>query len=120
LNKMNGLFVNEPGDFSFNITIMRKTAFVGLLITLFVNLQATAQDTVRVSLEEFIEKGTEYAGQLKYEQQKINLAENKVVQVQSKRYLPKFELSTQHGIVPGVISQRSDLDPDEYYLDPNL
>src|SRR5699024_10401722 len=31
-----------------------------------------------------------------------------------------FELSTQHGIVPGVISQRGDLDPDEYYLDPNL
>src|SRR5699024_9296868 len=120
LNKIKRLFGRESNDFSFNITIMRKTALVGLLLTLFVNLQATAQDTVRVSLEEFIEKGTEYAGQLKYEQQKVNLAENKVVQVQSKRYLPVFELSTQHGIVPGVISQRGALDPDEYYLDPNL
>ena len=99
---------------------MKKFTFVFIAIILILTYQSVAQDTVRVSLKEFIKKGTEHAGQLKYERKKVDLAQNEVSQVNSKRYLPKFELSTQHGIVPGVISQRDDLSPSEYYLDPNL
>ncbi|MCW9707368.1 TolC family protein [Fodinibius salsisoli] len=99
---------------------MKKLTFVFLLSFFCVVHQAAAQDTVRVSLQQFIERGIEHAGQLKYERQKINLAENQVSQVNSQRYLPRLEISTQHGVVPGVVSQRGDLSENEYYLDPNL
>lgn len=79
-----------------------------------------AQDTVKVSLVNFIEEGLENSGQIDFAKQAVNLAENKVNQVNSKRYLPTFELRTQHGLVPGVESEREDLDPNAYYLDPNL
>jgi len=80
----------------------------------------SAQDTVKVSLQEFIEIGVNNSGQLDFEQQKVSLAENRISQAQNQRYLPRFELSTQHGLVPGVKSNVEGLDPSEFYLDPNL
>lgn len=84
-----------------------------------------AQDTVKVSLAEFIQRGIEHSGQVKYERQDVNLAENQVNEARSKRFLPKFDLSTQHGLIPGVVSDSvrpngTKLPKDEYYLDPNL
>lgn len=99
---------------------MKKYTFILLTCLLGCPLFTVAQDTVRVSLQQFIERGLENSGQLSYEKQKVNLADNKIKQARSKRFLPKFELNTQHGVVPGVKSQREDLEPDEYYLDPNL
>lgn len=96
---------------------------VRLLVIVFVVALprwANAQDTVKVSLQSFIKQGIQNSGQVDYERQKVNLAENQVDQARSERYLPKFELNTQHGIVPGVVSQRDDLSKNEYYLDPNL
>ncbi|MDZ7773421.1 MAG: TolC family protein [Balneolaceae bacterium] len=81
---------------------------------------ATAQDTLSVSLQEFIRQGTENSGQLEFEQEKVRLANNRIDQARSQRYLPRFELNTQHGVVPGVKSDRTDLSENEYYLDPNL
>jgi len=98
---------------------MKKKALLGLLLTLAVSIPVYAQDTVRVTMKEFVEKGVENAGKLKFEHKKIDLAHNKVNKVNNQRYLPKFELSTQHGLVPGVKSN-TDLSPDEYYLDPDL
>lgn len=80
----------------------------------------SAQDTVSVSLQEFIEIGIKNSGQLDFEQQKVSLAENRISQAQNQRYLPRFELTTQHGLVPGVKSNVEGLDPGEYYLDPDL
>lgn len=99
---------------------MKKYTFILLTCLLGCPLFTVAQDTVSVSLQQFIERGLENSGQLSYEKQKVNLADNKIKQARSKRFLPKFELNTQHGVVPGVKSQREDLEPDEYYLDPNL
>lgn len=79
-----------------------------------------AQDTVKVSLQEFIETGVNNSGQLDFERQKVSLAQNRIDKAQSRRYLPKVELTTQHGLVPGVKSNVAGLDPDEYYLDPDL
>lgn len=78
------------------------------------------QDTVEVSLQEFIKKGVENSEKINYEEQKVRLAENKVKQARSQRILPRFELSTQHGVVPGVESDVPGIAEDEYYLDPNL
>ncbi|SHE40252.1 Outer membrane protein TolC [Fodinibius roseus] len=98
---------------------MKKYIVVLSLFLLGCPLGTYAQDTVRVSLQEFIDRGMKNAGQLKYERQKVNIAENQVSQANAKRYLPEFNLSTQHGVVPGVTSN-TDLSEDEYYLDPDL
>jgi len=94
-----------------------------ILLGVFLTVTAStlsAQDTVKVSLQEFIEIGVNNSGQLDFEQQKVSLAENRISQAQNQRYLPRFELSTQHGLVPGVKSNVEGLDPSEFYLDPNL
>ena len=93
-----------------------------LLCTLLVlcTSSLSAQDTVKVSLQEFIEIGVDNSGQLDFEKQKVSLAENKISQAQNQRYLPRFELSTQHGLIPGVRSNVEGLDPNEFYLDPDL
>ena len=103
---------------------MKQTAAIILTITLLMGLaglpEAAAQDTVQVSLKEFVETGLKNSGQMAFEREKINLADNRISQARSLRYLPRFELSTQHGLVPGVKSNRQDLARDELYLDPNL
>lgn len=103
-----------------NTIAMKKNALICLGLVLLIPFTTIAQDTVRVSLQSFITQGLENSGKISYEKQKVNLAENQVDQARAKRYLPTFELNTQHGVVPGVKSQRSDLSPGEYYLDPNL
>lgn len=92
---------------------------ISYLLTLIVPPVASAQDTLQISLGEFIEKGLDNSGQVDYERQNVNLAENKINQARAQRFLPKFELNTQHGTVPGVTSN-TDLPKDEWYLDPNL
>lgn len=96
-----------------------RIILLGALLVVF-SSSALAQDTLKVSLKEFIEIGVKNSGQLDFEKQKVNLAENRISQAQNKRYLPKFELSTQHGLIPGVRSNVEGLDPNEFYLDPNL
>mgnify|MGYP006288789289 CR=1 FL=1 len=112
--------VGRTNTYYTNTFTMKKKTFVLLAFLFSLPIATIAQDTVRVSLQTFIERGLENSGQVSFEKQKVNLADNKVNQARSQRFLPRFELNTQHGIVPGVISQRDDLSKGEYYLDPNL
>src|SRR5699024_6240751 len=96
-----------------------KIIFVGLL-SVDASCAAYGQDTVKVSLNESVSNGRKHAGQVKAKKQDVRLAGSRVHQVKSKRFLPSFTLDTKHGIIPGVKSNRSDLSPNEYYLDPNL
>ncbi len=98
---------------------MKKYISALLFFFFLLPMISVGQDTVKVSLESFIERGIENSGQIEYEQRKVSLANNQIDQAQAKRYLPKFELSTQHGVVPGVRSQ-TNLPEDEFYLDPEL
>lgn len=93
--------------------------FCVLLVLLLLPFYVNAQDTVEVSLKTFIERGIENSGQIKYEEEKVNMAQNQIKEARSNRFLPNFELNTQHGVVPGVKSNTT-LPEDEYYLDPNL
>lgn len=86
----------------------------------FLSQGAGAQDTVRVSLQEFMKAGINNSGQIDFERQKVSLAENRIDQANAQRFLPQFELNTQHGLVPGVRSNVPGLDPNEFYLDPDL
>jgi outer membrane protein TolC len=98
-----------------------KSLFLFSLIALHFLLEASAQDTLSINLSEFIERGLERSGQVAYEGRAVDLAQNRASQAQSQRFFPRFELNTQHGVVPGVRTN----DPDQFgrgqlYLDPNL
>jgi len=97
------------------------SAFIALLfISLGTSSVSNAQDTVRVSLPEFVVKGLNRSGQAAYLNNSVDLAANRADQARNQRILPSINLSTQHGVIPGVVSQRDDLSPGEFYLDPNL
>lgn len=91
-----------------------------LFLLFFISKPAVAQDTLSITLPEFLEKGLHNSGQVAYEGGKVDLAENRVRTAKAQRIFPHLELNTQHGVVPGVVSQRDDLSEGEYYLDPNL
>lgn len=76
-----------------------KTLISCLLFLLFAQV-AVAQDTVKVSLEEFIEMGMANSFEVDANRQDVLLAKNRIKQVQDKRYLPEFTLQTAHGLVP--------------------
>jgi outer membrane protein TolC len=99
--------------------MLRKVLFIGILCLGLSNI-ARAQDTVKVSLQQFIQKGFGHASQVDAEKQNVKLAKNRIKQIRGKRFIPSFTLDTQHGIIPGVKSNRKDLSPNEYYLDPHL
>jgi outer membrane protein TolC len=98
---------------------MKKHICVSLIV-LLLPLCMDAQDTVQVSMQTFIERGIENSGQIKYEKQNVNLAQNQIDQAKSNRFVPSAGLNTQHGAVPGVISQRNDLSKNQHLLDPEL
>jgi outer membrane protein TolC len=91
-----------------------------LLLFFFVCKPAISQDTLSITLPEFLERGLNNSGQVAYESGKVDLAENRVRSTKAQRIFPRLELNTQHGVVPGVQSNRDDLSEGEYYLDPNL
>lgn len=91
-----------------------------LCICLILPALVQGQDTLRINLTEFIERGMERSGQVAYEEGAVSLAENRARAARGQRILPSVELNTQHGIVPGVISRNPNLSEGQYYLDPNL
>ena len=90
-----------------------------LLLILF-HSAAISQDTLKIDLSEFIERGLDRSGQVAYESRSVDLARNRTESARGQRILPSVNLSTQHGVIPGVVSQRDDLSEGEFYLDPNL
>jgi outer membrane protein TolC len=90
--------------------------FILLALTV---IQAKAQDTLQISYRTFLDKSVEYAPILKAEQEKVNQSLSKVAEIRATRFFPKFDISTNHGIMPGV-SSPAGLPRDEWHLDPNL
>ena len=86
---------------------------------LFQSQPVFSQDTLRVNLQEFIQIGMENSGQVAYEGRAVDLAGNRVDNARSQRILPRIEFSSQHGVIPGVVSQL-DLPRGQFYLDPDL
>jgi outer membrane protein TolC len=99
--------------------MLQKVLIIGILCLGVSNI-VKGQDTVKVSLQQFMKRGFQNAAQINAEKQKLKLAKNRVKQTKNLRFIPSFTLDTQHGIIPGVKSNRKDLTPNEYYLDPHL
>ncbi len=105
---------------------MSVVRYLLLLISLLaVSTGSLAQDTVRVSLQEFIARGVVQSDELRARKTGVDISENAIREARLLGFLPRFELTTNHGIVPDVISDSilangSPLPREEYYLDPNL
>ncbi len=91
-----------PAPSSLLHALPKIKAFIPIIILLFLGQTATAQDTVQVSLKEFIRAGLESSSKVAMNRQDVFLARNKIRQVQDKRYLPTFTLQTSHGLVPNA------------------
>ncbi len=105
---------------------MSVVRYLLLLISMLaVSTASLAQDTVRVSLQEFIARGVLQSDELRARKTGVELSDNAIREARLLGFLPRFELTTNHGIVPDVISDSilangSPLPREEYYLDPNL
>jgi len=97
-----------------------RILFTVITLLLLSNTRVFAQDTLQIDFNTFLNKALENSGQMKYQQQDVELAENQVKQAKAQRILPNMSLTTQHGLVPGIESDVPGLPRDEYYLDPNL
>ena len=101
-------------------TILIILPLSALLCLLYLPAKTSAQDTVRVSFGEFVEIAKNYSSNLDALQRNVSLAQNRIKQAQNTRFLPDLNLTTAHGLVPGVKSQDPTISPGRYYLDPEL
>ncbi|MEP1150170.1 MAG: TolC family protein [Balneola sp.] len=77
-----------------------------------------AQDTLEISLQDFIDLGISNSGQVKYEGTRVDLEKNRASLAKSQRYLPSLQFQSEHALVPGVTSPRG-YPEEEIYLDPD-
>lgn len=106
--------------FAFPFSTLAGTGEIPLAGTGF---KPVYQDTVRISLREFIRRGVEKSGQLRYEQGAVAVAENRIDAARANRILPDASLNTIHGLIPGVKNGSDDPlehPPHLWYLEPNL
>jgi outer membrane protein TolC len=84
---------------------------------LFSGATAVAQDTVYVSMKEFVDQAAKRSAVLKLRAIEITIAENRANQAAATRWIPKLDLTTNHGLVPGI---KTDSSRNRAFLDPNL
>ncbi len=95
---------------------MRK--FLLLIFLLGLNFSVYGQDTLAISLEEFLNISLRNAGQLKMADTEIKLAENRRQAAEDQRFLPSLNFRSEHAVVPSVNSPGNFAD-DRVYLDPD-
>lgn len=84
------------------------------LISTFTSLNA--QDTLRISFDEFLSIALENSGQMKVVETKVDLAENRTQMAKDQRFLPSLEFRSEHALVPGVTSPNG-FPEEQIYLD---
>lgn len=92
-----------------------------LLISFFIlyfNSSLFGQDTLAISLDQFLELSLKNAGQLKLANNDIKLAKNRRQQTENQRFLPRLDYRSDHALVAGVKSP-GNYPEDRIYLDPD-
>ena len=96
-----------------------RTSLLFLLTILFTgSVSVNAQDTLRISFEEFLSIALENSGQMNVVETKVDLAENRTQMAKDQRFLPSLSFRSEHALVPGVSSPLG-LEEDRIYLDPD-
>lgn len=75
-----------------------------------------AQDTLRISFDQFLERALQNSGQIKLATTKVDLAENRTQLAKDQRFLPSLDFRSEHALVPGVTSPKG-FSEEEIYLD---
>lgn len=97
---------------------MKKTFSIFIFFILVSAQVVSAQDTLEISLRNFIDLGISNSGQIKYDKTNVDLAENRVSSAKDQRFLPSLNFRSEHALVPGV-SSPGNFPEEEIYLDPN-
>lgn len=79
---------------------------------------AEPADTVYLSYAEFLEQALKEVGQLQAAESNVKLAENQVQQVKDLKFIPSLSMTSEHGILPRVVSPNG-LPDNQIYLDPD-
>ena len=75
-----------------------------------------AQDTLRISFDDFLSIALENSGQMKVVATKVDLAENRTQMARDQRFLPSLDFRSEHALVPGVTSPNG-FPEEQIYLD---
>ncbi len=95
-------------------------AFLLLNVLAVQNTSAqTPVDTVRISFPEFLNKSIEASSLLDASRTQIAVSESRSSEARASRFLPGFNLTTAHGLIPGVKGTQG-LPSSQVYLDPTL
>ncbi len=97
---------------------MKKTFSIFIFFILVSAQVVSAQDTLEISLRNFIDLGISNSGQIKYNKTNVDLAENRVSSAKDQRFLPSLNFRSEHALVPGV-SSPGNFPEEQIYLDPN-
>jgi outer membrane protein TolC len=99
--------------------IFLRAVFTILLFVLLLPVQVFAQDTLRLTIHEFIERGLRESTMLKARQQSVEIAGTRIQEAKASRIVPNASANTAHGLVPGVKGTQGN-PPGSLYLDPTL
>lgn len=80
----------------------------------------TSPDTLELGFPEFLELARERSTELQARRQQINVADTRRKEARASRFLPNLQLTTGHGLIPGVKGDDSDFSESALYLDPEL
>jgi outer membrane protein len=97
---------------------MKKIFLIFIFFIIVSAGSSFAQDTLEISLQDFIDIGLNNSGQVKYEKTNIDLAENRVDLAKDQRFLPSLSFRSEHALVPGV-SSPGNFPEEQIYLDPD-
>lgn len=95
-----------------------RLSILSLLLILLVHSTIIAQDTLRISFEEFVTKALANSGQMDLVDNKIEIAKNRTQQARDLRFLPSLQFRSEHALVPGVSSPNG-FQEESIYLDPD-
>jgi outer membrane protein TolC len=96
-----------------------RAAFIVPMFVLLWLVPVNAQDTLRLNIHEFIDRGLRESTQLKARQQTVEIAGTRIQEAKASRILPNASANTAHGLVPGVKGTMGN-PPGSLYLDPTL
>ncbi len=93
-----------------------KATLIILLFASFGNIKA--QDTTKISLDDFLQKAMSNSGLIKHEQTKVSMARNQLDKAKYMRFVPGLRYESEHSLVPGTTSPNG-FPEEQIYLDPD-
>ncbi len=92
----------------------------GLNSSSVLNAAPAEADTVEISFQDFVEQAMARSGEIRARRQAVRVAETRRDEAEASRFLPSFNVTTAHGLIPGVKNSNEEFSSSALYLDPTL